>query len=78
MSRICDRCGKGIQFGNRVSHAHNVNKRIWKPNLQRVRVIVDGKPKRIRLCTDCIKSPDIQKNVRVQATPQEKSGVSTP
>jgi large subunit ribosomal protein L28 len=71
MARKCDRCGKGIQFGNRVSHAHNLNKRIWVPNLQRVRVIVDGKPKRMRLCTNCLRSPEIQKNIRTKKPTSE-------
>jgi large subunit ribosomal protein L28 len=72
MSRICDRCGKRIQFGHRVSHAHNVSKRIWKPNLQKVRVLVDGKPRRMRLCTSCLRSPEIRKNVRIpKAKPAE-------
>jgi large subunit ribosomal protein L28 len=66
MARVCDSCGKGIQFGNRVSHANNATKRIWNPNLQRVRVFVDGKPKRVRLCTSCLRNPSLKKNVRVR------------
>lgn len=64
MSRACDICGKGIQFGNRVSHAHNVTKRIWAPNLQNVRALVEGRPMRLRVCTNCIKSGFVVKNVR--------------
>ena len=63
MSRICDICGKGLQFGNRISHAHNVSHRVWNPNLQRVRVLVDGKPKRLRVCTRCLRSGKINKQL---------------
>ena len=40
MAQRCDICGKGPQFGNRVSHAHNVTHRRFNPNLQRVRAVV--------------------------------------
>jgi large subunit ribosomal protein L28 len=64
MSRKCDVCGKGLQWGHRVSHAHNLNKRVWQPNLQRVRALVDGKPQRIKVCTRCLKKGLVVKNVR--------------
>lgn len=65
MSRRCDICGKGLLRGNRVSHAHNTSKRVWQPNLQRVRAIVDGRPKRVKVCTACLKKGLVQKNVRM-------------
>ena len=61
MARKCEICGKTGQFGNQISHAHNVNRRKWQPNLQRVRVEVDGKPKRIFVCTRCIRSGAVKK-----------------
>lgn len=64
MSRACEVCGKGIQFGNQISHAHNVTKRIWAPNLQRVRILVDGRPLTARVCTGCLKSGFVTKHVR--------------
>ncbi len=64
MSRKCEICGKGLLRGNRVSHAHNLSKRTWLPNLQRVRAVVDGKPKRIKVCTRCLKKGLVTKNVR--------------
>ena len=66
MSRICKLCGKGLQRGNRVSHAHNESKRVWYPNLQRVRALVDGKPRRIRVCTRCLKKGVVIKNTRAR------------
>ncbi len=61
MSKVCEICGKGPRFGNNVSHAHNVTKRRWNPNLQRVRAVVDGTIRRIRVCTTCLKSGKVQK-----------------
>jgi large subunit ribosomal protein L28 len=61
MARVCEICGKGPRSGNRVSHAHNLTRRKWYPNLQRVHAIVDGVRKRIRVCTRCIRSGKIVK-----------------
>jgi len=61
MSRKCEICGKGPITGNTVSHAHNLNKRRWLPNLQKVRVSVNGAKKRMRVCTACIRSGAISK-----------------
>jgi len=61
MAQVCDVCGKGPQFGNNISHAHNVTKRRWNVNLQAVKALVNGAPKRIRVCTSCIKSGKISK-----------------
>ena len=77
MSRTCDICGKGLQFGNRVSHAHNVSHRVWNPNLQRVRVVIDGKSKRIRVCTRCLRSGKVQKQSRQSKGSTEKTDANT-
>ena len=61
MSRMCEICGKKPLVGNHVSHAHNVNKRRFNPNLQRVRALQAGSIKRIIVCTNCIKSGRIVK-----------------
>ena len=50
--------------GHNVSHAHNVTKRVWNPNLQRVRALVDGKVKNLDVCTRCIRSGKVTKAVR--------------
>jgi large subunit ribosomal protein L28 len=63
MARTCDICGKGVQHGQNVSHAHNVTKRRWEVNLQTVRALVAGKPKRLRVCTRCIRSGAVQKKM---------------
>ena len=56
MAARCEVCGKGTMVGNHVSHANNRKKRRFNPNLRRVRVVVDGTPKRMRVCSKCIKS----------------------
>lgn len=64
MARVCEVCGKGPVSGHNVSHAHNVTNRRWLPNLQRIRVVVEGGgSKRVRVCTRCIRSNRIQKAV---------------
>ena len=61
MAQVCDVCGKGPQFGNNISHAHNVTRRRWKPNLQQVKSVTNGVTKRVRVCTSCIKSGKVEK-----------------
>ncbi|HZO98961.1 MAG TPA: 50S ribosomal protein L28 [Terriglobia bacterium] len=61
MAMSCDICGKGPRYGNNISHAHNVTKRRWNPNLRRVHVVVDGTHKTLRVCTACIRAGKIQK-----------------
>jgi large subunit ribosomal protein L28 len=61
MSKICEICGKKPVVGNHVSHAHNVNKRRFNPNLQKVRAQQGGKVRRMVVCTTCIKSGHIVK-----------------
>ena len=61
MSRVCEVCGKGPSYGHNVSHANNRTKRVWYPNLQRVRVLRNKNVVRMRICTRCIRSGKITK-----------------
>lgn len=61
MARSCDICGKHRSVGNNVSHANNRTKRVWQPNLQRVRASVNRGVRRLRVCTRCIRSGRVQK-----------------
>ena len=62
MAQRCDFCGKGPQFGNRISHAHNVTHRRFNPNLQRVRAVLEGGvQKKVRVCTRCLRSGKVVK-----------------
>ncbi len=57
----CAVCGKGVQFGMRVSHSHRRNKRIWKPNIKSVRVKVNGGTKKMPVCTRCLRSGAVER-----------------
>jgi large subunit ribosomal protein L28 len=72
MAQRCDICGKGPRFGNRVSHAHNVTSRRFNPNLQRMRAVVAGVQKRVRVCTRCLRSGKVSK-----PTPARKTAASS-
>ena len=61
MAKVCEICGKKPMVGNHVSHAHNVNKRRFNPNLQSVRADVGGRVKKMVVCTNCIKSGFVTK-----------------
>ena len=63
MAKTCQICNKKTAHGNAVSHAHNKTKRTWKPNIQRVRAIIDGSPKRVYVCTSCLRSGKVQRNI---------------
>jgi large subunit ribosomal protein L28 len=61
MAFKCDLCGKGPLVGNQVSHANNKTKKRSLPNLQRVRAVVDGTHKHLRVCTRCLKAGKVTK-----------------
>ncbi len=82
MARMCDYCGKKTESGGMITRrglakskggvglrttGHTLRK--FKPNLQKVRAIVDGAPKRVRICTRCLKSGRIQKATRGALAP---------
>jgi len=64
MAKICEICGKKPIVGNNVSHAHNTTRRRFIPNLQKVRALVNGVPKRLTVCTSCLKAGKVIKAVR--------------
>jgi large subunit ribosomal protein L28 len=63
MSKVCAVCGKGPSFGNSRSHSMVATKRRFEPNLQRVRVLLDGVARRTYVCTRCLKAGKVQKAV---------------
>ena len=68
MAAACIICGKGPQVGNKVSHANNKTKRRWLPNLQRVRLVLNGTTTTGAVCVQCIRSNKIVKPVRAVPT----------
>ncbi len=61
MAKRCDICGKGPAAGRNVSHAHNVTRRRFQANIQRVKAVIDGGVRRIRVCTRCLRSNRVVK-----------------
>jgi len=74
MSRVCEYCGKRTRVGNRLARrglakakggvgikTTGVTRRRFKPNVQRVRAVVDGTVRRVKVCTQCMRSGVIRK-----------------
>lgn len=61
MAAVCEVCDKKPIFGMSLSHSHRRTKRRWNPNIQRVRALVKGSPKRVNVCTSCIKAGKVVK-----------------
>jgi large subunit ribosomal protein L28 len=52
----CDICGKTPQFGHNVSHSKRHTNRTWVPNIHPVTLTIEGKPKKMNLCTRCLRT----------------------
>lgn len=75
MARVCEICGKSKSAGNKVTFSHRGIRRTWTPNLRRVRVYEEnGTPKRIYVCTRCLRSGLANRN-RPNATYLEETPV---
>ena len=61
MGKFFEVCAKGSMSGHNVSHSNRKTNRIWAPNVQRVRVVVDGQAKRLNVCTRCLRSGNVQR-----------------
>ncbi len=57
----CDICGKGVHFGNNVSHSNRKTNRIWHSNVKRVKCKVNGGAKRMHVCTSCLRSGKVER-----------------
>jgi large subunit ribosomal protein L28 len=55
----CAICDKGVHFGHKVSHSNKKSNKMWKPNIKNVKAIVNGAPKKIKVCTQCLKSGNV-------------------
>ena len=63
MANVCEICAKGEVAGMNVSHSHLKTKRTWKPNIQRVRAVVNGEVKRVNVCTRCLRSGKVERAI---------------
>lgn len=61
MAKQCAVCDKKVKSGFQVSHSHIRTHRTWAPNLQRVKADIDGKIKRVNVCTRCLKSGKVKR-----------------
>ena len=59
----CEFCDKGVSFGIRVSHSHRRSNRPWKPNVKRVKAIVNGTPRHVYVCTRCLRSGKVTRAI---------------
>lgn len=59
----CEICAKSTVFGNNVSHSVRRTNRSWKPNVKKVRVIENGTPKTINVCSRCLRSNKVTRAV---------------
>lgn len=56
MGMKCNNCGKGVMYGHNVSHSKRRTRKIFKPNLHIVRVSVNGRSLKTKLCTKCLRT----------------------
>ena len=61
MAMYCEICKKGVASGNKVSHSHRKSKRRWSPNIQTTRLLLDGTPKKVHVCTRCLRTGKVQR-----------------
>jgi large subunit ribosomal protein L28 len=63
MAQRCHICDKGPQYGQNIRNHSGKwkfraprTKRRWLPNLQGAKIMVDSEPRRVRVCTKCLKA----------------------
>lgn len=61
MSKVCEICGKSPVAGKNVSHSHRVTNRMFRPNVQKITIKLNGKVKQANVCTKCIKAGNIER-----------------
>ena len=61
MGKYCEICHKGTMSGNNVSHSNRKTRTSWTPNTQKVRVMVNGTPTRMYVCTRCLRSGKVER-----------------
>ena len=59
----CSVCGKGVVFGQNVSHSNRKTNRTWKPNIRKVKAVVNGSNKTVHVCSRCLRSGKVTRAV---------------
>ena len=57
----CEICGKGVTFGQNVSHSNRKTNRTFKPNIRKVKIVEDGTHKTVYVCSRCLRSGKVQR-----------------
>ena len=65
----CSVCGKGVTFGHNVSHSNRKTNRAWKPNIRKVKAVVNGTHTTVCVCSRCLRSGKVQRAVKEPAAP---------
>lgn len=59
----CEICNKGVTFSIQVSHSHRRSNKMVKPNVKRVKALVNGSPRHVYVCTRCLRSGKVTRAV---------------
>lgn len=73
MARVCDSCEKKPFSGNKVSHSNIKTRTRWLPNLMRMKAVVNGATRTVRICTRCIRSGLVVRPVKRTWKPETKT-----
>lgn len=63
MAKKCDICGKEKSTGYMISHSNIKTKRKWKPNIHKVKAYINGVPRRVKVCSRCLKAGKIKRAI---------------
>ncbi len=72
----CEVCGKSVSFGIKLSFSHKRANKMWKPNVRRVRAIVNGEHKRVYACTRCLRSGKVTRGHGNEYTPATEAAAA--
>jgi|GEM_PF-696019 len=73
MAYSCEICGKGKQFGHNVPFSMKKTNKVWKPNLQRTQLEIDGTKVRVKICTQCMRTLEkYKRDGQIVEQPEEK------
>ncbi len=59
----CSVCDKGVHFGNKVSHSHRRSNKAFKPNIRKVKAVVNGSTKRVYVCAKCLRAGKVERAI---------------
>jgi large subunit ribosomal protein L28 len=79
MAYSCEICGKGKQFGHNVPFSMKKTNKVWKPNLQRTHLEIDGTKVRVKICTQCMRTLEkYKRDGQIVEQPKEEKSADTP